>query len=183
MPADRRSWGAPVLPRRPKLEGTTLALPVAAMIASRRALSGFSVIELLVVLAIGAVLMAIGTPVLRGALGEQRLTAGAAELASSVAEARRQAVRVGETTRVEVDPADGRISVFAANPQTGGEREARRTYLPPEIIFDTLQIITNYSFDSLGRPASLPMVIGVRSRVTGRVRTVTILGSGRISIT
>ena len=43
--------------------------------------------------------------------------------------------------------------------------------------------ITNYSFDSLGRPASLPMAIGVRSRVTGRVRTVTILGSGRISIT
>ena len=61
---------------RPKLEGTTLALPVAAMIASRRALSGFSVIELLVVLAIGAVLMAIGTPVLRGALGEQRRQVG-----------------------------------------------------------------------------------------------------------
>ena len=152
------------------------------MIAPRRSVRGFSIIELLVVLAVGAVVMAIGTPVLRGALGEQRLIAGATELSSALMEARRLAIRSNQTTRVEVNPADGRISVFAVNTTTNIETEARRTYLAPGVGFETLMIITNYEFDSLGRPASLPMSIGVRSAGSGSVRTVTVLGSGRVDV-
>jgi prepilin-type N-terminal cleavage/methylation domain-containing protein len=152
------------------------------MIAPRRSVRGFSIIELLVVLAVGVVVMAIGTPVLRGALGEQRLVAGATELSSAMLEARRLAIRANQSTRVEVNPADGRISVFAVNTNTNAEVEARRTYLPPGVGFETLMIITNYSFDSLGRPASLPMSIGVQAEASGAVRTVTVLGSGRVEV-
>jgi prepilin-type N-terminal cleavage/methylation domain-containing protein len=151
------------------------------MIAPRRSERGFSITELLVVVAVMAVLMAVGTPALRGAMNEQRLTAGAFELVGSMSEARRQAVRVGEGTRVEVDPADGRISVFAVD-RNQNEQEVRRTYLPPGVVFDTLMIITNYEFDSLGRPESLPMAIGLRSSSTGALRTVAVLGSGRINV-
>ena len=152
------------------------------MIAPRRSVRGFSIIELLVVLAIGAVVMSIGTPILRGALSDQRLLAGATELSSALMEARRLAIRSNDTTRVEVNPADGRISVFAVNTRTNVEMEARRNYLAPGIGFETLMIITNYQFDSLGRPASLPMAIGVRSAASGNVRTVTVLGSGRVDV-
>ena len=164
-------------------QGTTLAVPVTAMIALRKSNRGFSVTELVLVLAVTATLAAVGTPVLRAALSEQRLQAAAFDLSNSMAEARRQAVRSNVQTRVEVDPADGRISVFAVDLTTNVEVERRRAYLPSGLVFDGLLIITNYGFDSLGRPASLPMSLAIRSVNTGETRTVTVLGSGRISIT
>jgi prepilin-type N-terminal cleavage/methylation domain-containing protein len=153
------------------------------MIASRASNRGLTLTELLFVLAIGATLLAVGTPVLRGALGEQRLQSGAVDISSAMAEARRQAVRSNADTRVEVDPADGRISVFARNTATNFWEERRRVYLPDRIVFNELLIITNYGFDSLGRPATLPMSITIRAVQTGETRTVTVLGSGQINIT
>ena len=77
----------------PHHQGTSLAMAVTDMIASRRSRRGFSIIELLVVLAVGAALMAVGTPVLRGAMANQRLRAGAADLGNALSEARREAFR------------------------------------------------------------------------------------------
>lgn len=152
------------------------------MIASRASNRGLTLTELVFVLAIGATLLAVGTPVLRGALGQQRLQSGAVDISNAMAEARRQAVRSNVGTRVEVDPADGRISVFAVNTATSLWEERRRTYLADGTVFNELLIITNYGFDSLGRPASLPMSITIRSVETGDTRTVTVLGSGQINI-
>ncbi len=153
------------------------------MIASRDSTRGLTVIELLVVLTICAVLMAVGTPILRGAMVEQRLNSGATDISGALSEARREAFRTSEVARVEVDPADGRISVFSRDVQANAVVERRRMYLPAGVVFNNVAAVTSYTFDTLGRPAALPMTVQLRSVTTGVVRTVTVLGSGRVSIT
>jgi prepilin-type N-terminal cleavage/methylation domain-containing protein len=153
------------------------------MIASRASNRGLTVIELLLVVTVGAVLMAVGTPLLRGAMVEQRLNASATDVSSALSEARREAFRTGEVARVELDPTDGRISVFSRNVETGVVVERRRLYLPNGVVFNNVAAATNYTFDTLGRPATLPMTVQVRSVVTDAVRTVVVLGSGQVSIT
>jgi prepilin-type N-terminal cleavage/methylation domain-containing protein len=153
------------------------------MIASRASNRGFSASELLFVLAIGATLMALGTPVLRGAMGEQRLRAGAAEVSNALGEARREAFRTTEVARVEIDPANGRISVVVWDTATGAFVERRRLFLPNGVVFNNIAAVTNFTFDTLGRPAALPMTVQVRSAASNAVRTVTVLGTGRVTIT
>jgi len=153
------------------------------MTVPRRSAHGFSLIELLLVLAVTATLMAIGTPVLRSAMIEARLRAAANDVGNALAEARREAFRTSETARVEVDPADGRISVFARDTAANAVVERRRFFLPRGVAFNNVGAVTNYTFDTLGRPAVLPMTVQVRSLATGVIRTVTVLGTGRVNVT
>lgn len=134
-------------------------------------------------LAVSTTLMAIGTPLLQSALTESRLRAAANDIGNALLEARREAFRTSENARVEVDPADGRISVFARDPETDAIVERRRLYLPPGVGFNNVAAVTTYNFDTLGRPAALPMTVQVRSLGTGVVRTVTVLGTGRVNVT
>lgn len=156
-------------------------MAVIAMIAPRASHRGFSLIELLTVMAISATLLAVGTPVLRGALAEQRLRAGSSALGNALSEARREAFRTSTTARVEVDPADGRISVFATDTTLTppAEVELKRYYLPAGIQFTNINAVTTYTFDTLGRPAALPMTIQVGIANTQTVRTVSVLGTGQ----
>ena len=107
------------------------------MIALRVGRRGFSLVELLMVMAVSATLLAVGTPVLRSALAEQRLRAGSTDVGNALSEARREAFRTSTTARVEVDPADGRISVFATDTTLAppAEVERKRYYLPAGIQF------------------------------------------------
>jgi prepilin-type N-terminal cleavage/methylation domain-containing protein len=161
--------------------GTSLAMTVTDMIASPGRRRGFSIVELLIVLAVSTVLMAVGTPILRGALAEQRLRAGSSALGNALSEARREAFRTSTTARVEVDPADGRISVFATDttlmPPT--EVERKRYYLPQGVLFTNVNAVTSFTFDTLGRPAVLPMTLQVGIANTQTVRTVSVLGTGQ----
>lgn len=151
------------------------------MIASHPSRRGFSIVELLVVLAVGTTLMAVGTPVLRGSLANQRLSAGTSALGNALSEARREAVRTSTAARVEVDPADARVSVFAMDTTLvpNAEVERKRYYLPPGVQFNGLAGVTSYTFDTLGRPAALPMTIQIGLAGTGVIRSVTVLGTGR----
>jgi len=151
------------------------------MIASPRSARGFTLVELLCVLAIGGVLMAIGTPVLQGAMSEQRLRAAATDVGNALSEARREAFRASAQGRVEVNPADGRVSVFVFSLAANGQVERRRSYLPPGVVFNGLAALTSYTFDTLGRPTALPLSVAVRSVPTGSVRTISVLGTGRVT--
>ena len=153
------------------------------MIAPHRSRRGFSIVELLVVVAVAATLMAIGAPVLRGTLAEQRLRDGATDVGSALSEARREAFRSSTTARIEVDPADGRISVFAWDRGANAEAERKRYYLPQGVQFNNVGAVTSFTFDTLGRPAALPMTIQLRLANTAVVRTVSVLGTGRTSET
>lgn len=161
--------------------GMSLAMVMTDMIASRRPPRGFTIVELLLVLAVGTTLMAVGTPVLRGALANQRLRAAAADLGNALSQARREAVRTSTTARVEVDPADGRISVFAMDTTIvpNAEVERARYYLPGGVQFNGLAGVASYNFDTLGRPSALPMTIQIGLTDTVVVRTVMVLGTGR----
>ena len=158
-------------------------MAVTDMIAPRPSNRGFTLIEFVFVMAIGVVLAAVGTPVLQGALGEQRLRSGATDISNALAEARREAFRASAVARVEVDPADGRVSVFVFSVAANAQVERRRMFLPNGVVFDGVNAVTSYTFDTLGRPAALPMTLQVRSVQTGVVRTITVLGSGRVAIT
>lgn len=151
------------------------------MIALRVGRRGFSLVELLMVMAVSATLLAVGTPVLRSALAEQRLRAGSTDVGNALSEARREAFRTSTTARVEVDPADGRISVFATDTTLAppAEVERKRYYLPAGIQFTNVAGVTSYTFDTLGRPAALPMNIQVGIANTATVRTVSVLGTGQ----
>jgi len=153
------------------------------MFASHRSRRGFSLVELLMVVAVGATLMAVGTPVLRGALASQRLRAGAADVGNALSEARREAFRTSTNARIEVDPATGRISVFAWDTGANAEAERKRYYLPEGVQFNGVTGVTSYTFDTLGRPAALPMTIQLRLRNTAVTRTVSVLGTGRTTET
>lgn len=158
----------------------------AAPVPHRRLLShrlGITLLDLLVVLAGAAVILALGSPVVRTTLSEQRLGTGAQELSHALAEARREAFRSAVPTRVEVDPRTGRFSVLAFSPDSNREVEQRRGYLPESVVFDGIASVTSYAFDDRGRPAGLPMVLHVRSAHTGAVRVVSVLGSGRVTVT
>jgi prepilin-type N-terminal cleavage/methylation domain-containing protein len=156
-------------------------MAVTDMIASRAGRRGFSLVELLIVLAISATVMAVGTPLLRSALAEQRLRAGTSALGNALSEARREAFRTSTTARIEVDPADGRISVFATDTtlMPPAEVERKRYYLPVGIQFTNVNAVTSFTFDTLGRPAALPMTIQVGIANTQTVRTVAVLGTGQ----
>ena len=143
--------------------------------------NGFSFVELLTVIAVAAALLAVGTPRLRTALAEQRLHAGASALGTALSEARREAFRTSTRTRIEVDPGDGRISVFATDPAstTTAEVERKRYYLPDGVRFTNVERVTSFAFDTRGRPATLPMTIGIGTAGTTHVRTVSVLGTGQ----
>jgi len=153
------------------------------MIAPRTQRGGFSLVELLMVMAVSATLLAVGTPALRSALAQQRLRAGTSALSSALSEARREAFRTSTTARVEVDPANGRISVFATDVNANAEVERKRYNLPAGIRFTNVWGVTSYTFDTLGRPAALPMTIQVGITNTAVVRTVSVLGTGRTTET
>lgn len=132
-------------------------------------------------MAVAATLLAAGTPVLRRALAEQQLRAGSTDVGNALAEARREAFRSSTTARVEVDPADGRISVIATDGTLAPAREVerKRYYLPEGIQFTNVNRVTSFTFDALGRPAALPMHIQVGIANTSTVRTVSVLGTGQ----
>lgn len=70
-----------------------------------RAAAGFTVIELMVALAILSVLVGIATPAFKGMLASQRVKAAAADLHTSLLQARAEAVKRNQ--RVLVRPASG----------------------------------------------------------------------------
>lgn len=132
-------------------------------------------------MAVSATLLAVGTPVLRTALAEQRLRSGAADLGIALSEARREAFRTNTVARIEVDPADGRISVFATDTtlEPPAEIERKRYYLPTGIRFTNVAGVTSFAFDTRGRPAAPPLTIQIGIANTSVVRTVSVLGTGQ----
>lgn len=81
-------------------------------------------------MAVSATLLAVGTPAPRSALAQQRLHTGVSDVTRALSEARREAFRTSTMARAELDPADGRISVFVIDAHVKAEVERTRYYLP-----------------------------------------------------
>ncbi|HET9749537.1 MAG TPA: GspH/FimT family pseudopilin [Casimicrobiaceae bacterium] len=87
---------------------------------SRVPLSGFTLLELMVGLAITAILFAVGVPGLGGYLAEQRVHDRADALLRTLQVARSEAIKRGE--RVDVCPGPGGSCAAVATPWEGGWR-------------------------------------------------------------
>ena len=83
---------------------------------------GFSVLEVLVLVAILAILAGIGTPALLGAIERSRLVAGASELVGALRRAQADAVSQGGFFRVHLgsDPAVGRPNSYRIERSSSG---------------------------------------------------------------
>ena len=67
--------------------------------------------------------------------------------------------------------------------RANAEAERKRYYLPAGVQFNNVGAVTSYTFDTLGRPAALPMTIQLRLANTTVIRTVSVLGTGRTTET
>lgn len=137
--------------------------------------AGFSLVEMLVVLAVLALAATLGGPTLRRILPGQRLDAAADALATELALLRTEAVRTGRTTRLVYDPEANAFlsSRRAARPiavaplRAGIDIPPEARSAPGEIRFLPSGATTGARIVLAGEAGSRAMTV---SRVTGAVR-------------
>lgn len=136
-------------------------LPLGTPLTSgvRRSLRGFTIIELMVALAVAAVLITIGLPAFNGFLGQQRLTTYTNDLISGIAYARSEAAKLGGVVSVQALTADtnnewgGGYCIVAGNPGNCNGTPLRRVAAPTAVTLDAiggLESIYTLSFNSRG---------------------------------
>ena len=125
----------------------------------RRAVSGFTIIELMVALAVAAALITIGLPAFNGFLGQQRLTTYTNDLISGIAYARSEAAKLGGVVSVQALTTDnsnewgGGYCIVAGNPGNCTGTPLRRIGAPTAVTLDAiagLEAIYTLSFNSRG---------------------------------
>lgn len=142
---------------------------------------GVSLIDLVFVVAVGAILLAFSAPALKGAFDGQRLIAAADGISSTMAEARREAIRSSRQTTVALDPAARTVTLNAFSDAAGTQALRRLVALPQGVNFVGATPAA-VAFDPLGRPTALPVDIALVSTASGRVLTVRVLATGRIEV-
>lgn len=73
---------------------------------------GVTLIELMVTIAVAAILLAIATPSFTALINSNRLTGAANEMVATLQAARMEAVRLNTTVNVEIDASAGSMVVF-----------------------------------------------------------------------
>lgn len=142
---------------------------------------GVSLIDLVFVVAVGAILLAFSAPALKSAFDGQRLIAAADGISSTMAEARREAIRSSRQTTVALDAAARTVTLNAFS-DAAGTQELRRLIALPQGVNFAGAIPAAVAFDPLGRPTALPVDIALVSTASGRVLTVRVLATGRIEV-
>jgi prepilin-type N-terminal cleavage/methylation domain-containing protein len=166
-----------------KADPRPLLAPCSDRRSGRRRVAGFSLIEIIIVLAIVGVVIAIAIPNLLSAQQGFQMSTGTASAANRLSEARFEAVKRNRRIDVTIDA--GARSLLTTVTDAGGvvNTLAGPEYLPSSVVYDlggaaTLQI----TFDSMGRPLNPPQVVTLRSANGGLVRVVTVLSTGRVTV-
>ena len=140
--------------------------------------AGYTLIELMIVLAILGVLVSMCVPSLKGAHENYRINTAGSAIATKLTEARTQALKRNRQTQVVIDATTRKVQV-----QTdGGVDVGTPEFLMEGIGFEGLSGTTDQIlFDPLGRPVT-PKAIRIRYRASALSRTIRVATTGRITV-
>lgn len=144
--------------------------------------SGFTLLEALVVLAIGGILTVIATASLVTARRGYQIQTAGITFTSRLFEARTQALKRNRPIAVTLDGAAGTLRT-TYTPPGGAAVEIGLEYLPTGVVFEfdgaASLVVT---FDSMGRPFNPPQTFRLRHTGSGQVRTISVLSTGRVTV-
>lgn len=148
--------------------------------AAKRRAEGFSLVEILVVVAILAVILAIAIPNVAGVVEANKLQTSTSMLASKLSEARINALKRNRAAWLRVDVPRGRVQVQTSGPGGATLDVGAPGLLPSGVGF--AEPAPSIQFDSVGRPTNPPPrtltleIIRTRAR-----RSVTVSPSGTVT--
>lgn len=142
---------------------------------SRRfASSGFSLVELMVVIAILAILATMAAPAMQGQIASSHVTAATNDLLTTLANARSEAVRRSTTITVSATGGDWKKGWTSTGNSSAGAQ-------PDDIQFDNT--ITSIAFSADGTTVNMGAItVSSSSGYTSKTRSIQILGSGKVFV-
>lgn len=141
-----------------------------------RSESGFSLIDILLVVAAGAVLASVAIPQIDGALNSYRLTNSAQGMTSELNMARVLAVSRNATFELQVNQANGSYQITDPEDPQNPPRSLKR--LEPGISFSTVPA-NNIAFYSRGRARGGTIQL---QDALGRVYTIQVEPTGKVQV-
>ena len=146
---------------------------------SVRRSGGFSLLELLIVAAIAAVIVAIALPNVSGVMDANKLQAASSMLAAKLGEARMNALKRNRPVSLIADPASGQVQIQTTAPGGRPLPLGSAARLPAGVGF--VQPVPQLEFDSVGRPSTPPpRTLTVEVVATGARRSVSVSPAGTI---
>lgn len=143
--------------------------------------AGFTLIEMMLVVALGAVLAGIALPNLLSLNRAYRLSTASAVVAGKVHQARVNALKRNRQAWVQVDGAAGTVQVQVAG--VGGTEDiGGPEFLPQGVTFGTGAATATLTFDAMGRPLNPPQAIQLLIAGSGLTRTITVTSTGRVAV-
>jgi type IV fimbrial biogenesis protein FimT len=164
------------------------------IVAVARLPAGFTLVELLVVMVVGAILLAIAVPALQGLFAANQLTTITDGFATALSEARSEAAKLN--INVQLTPANGGVdwsggwTMVVAGAAAPGMPSTLRTGAPVPAGY-TLKSTASFNggvtFDSTGRlsagaPGEFVICQGPFPAAGGRAQMITVAASGRVRI-
>lgn len=149
----------------------------------RRATTGFSLIELMVVIAIASVLAGIAIPMTINAVKSYRLTAAASAATGAIQSTRYAAIMQGCPYQVTFTPATNSYQVYSMPSCT---KSALGPVIPISRLGDvTISRTVTYQFNPGGTVTEIPttgnMIFSITNAIGGS-KTITVSGVGNVSV-
>lgn len=164
-----------------------LSLPVSKQIYRREAETGFTLIEVMVVLAIMGIAMAIAVPSLRSLMDNQKMKSATFDLVTTVMQARSEAIKFGATTGASIsisakgdDYNNGWCIVFSGTSTCTFPDPGSDTPVPAADVMQINAPIANVVFTVTSCPSVATGPVPCPTRSTGSC-PITFGRSGRLS--
>ncbi len=141
---------------------------------NRTAQAGFTLVELMVAIAVLAILSAMAAPAFQQMIASSRITAATNDILGTLAHARSEAVKRSATVTVSANNNDWTAGWTST---AGGTTVNSRSALADDVVVDD-GAVTTIAFTANGQTVNTGSIV-IRSSESGSCRTLQILGSGK----